>query len=247
MTGDEVLFKADWLDVLFVHFRVDPDRLARIVPLPLDLYHGEAFVSLVAFTQSRLRPSRGGRIAELLAAPLARHEFLNVRTYVRGHECETAGGSKSGIYFMTEWIPNRLAAFVGPRMYGLPYRLARLEYETRLRKVVTAAGSLSLVVSDRPTRERGGSDRALDDFLLERYTAFTHRNGVTRRFDVDHVPWTHERVDVDLLDSSLLDQTGDWHRDAELVLAHHSPGVRDVAISGPRRVGCQVVSATSDQ
>src|SRR5687767_16010729 len=99
------MFTADWLDVIFVHYRIRPERLTPLVPLPLDLHEGQAYVSLVAFTQSRLRPTVGGRIGELLVAPLAHHEFLNVRTYVRQ-------GDTRGIFFMTEWIPNRLAAFV---------------------------------------------------------------------------------------------------------------------------------------
>src|SRR5437016_3224059 len=115
------LFFADWLDVVFVHFRVDAARLQAAVPLELDRYAGDAFVSLVAFTQDRLRPARGGRFAQWLATPLGRHEFLNVRTYVRY-------GQTRGIYFIAEWIPNRLAVLIGPRLYGLPYHLGRLRY-----------------------------------------------------------------------------------------------------------------------
>jgi uncharacterized protein YqjF (DUF2071 family) len=79
-------------------------------------------------------------------------------------------------------------------------------------------------------------DDALDDFLLERYTAFTTRNGITRRFDVAHEPWPQRRIDVDLLDTSLLAMSGGWFDHAQLVAAHHSPGVRDVIIGPPRRV-----------
>src|SRR5829696_5541135 len=111
------MFTADWLDVIFVHFRIDPARLAPLVPLPLDVYQGDAYVSLVAFTQSNLRPRVGGRFGAMLAAPLAHHEFLNVRTYVRcGDDArgDGGGGDVRGIFFIAEWIPNRLAAFVGP-------------------------------------------------------------------------------------------------------------------------------------
>ena len=65
------MFTADWLDVIFVHYRMAPSKLTPLVPLPLDLHEGQAYVSLVAFTQSRLRPTVGGRIGELLVAPLA--------------------------------------------------------------------------------------------------------------------------------------------------------------------------------
>jgi hypothetical protein len=32
------MFTADWLDVIFVHFRISPEKLAPLVPLPLDLF-----------------------------------------------------------------------------------------------------------------------------------------------------------------------------------------------------------------
>ena len=229
------LFTADWLDVVFVHFRLDPKRLQPLVPLPLDIYSGDAYVSLVAFTQSRLRPIVGGRFAELLAAPLAHHEFLNVRTYVRQ-------GDTRGIFFMTEWIPNRLAHFVGPRTYGLPYRLGRLNYDGPRREIESAGRRLTIETS--PVVAAKESD-PLTEFLLERYTAFTHRNGVLRRFDVDHVPWPRRDVTVELRDTDLLEFNGDWFDHAELVAAHHSPGVRDVVIGRPEVTCWPVVGPSS--
>ena len=127
------MFIADWMNVAFVHFRVDPKLLQPRLPFELDLLDGDAYVSIVSFTQRRLRPTAGGRLAELLASPLAQHEFLNLRTYVR-HE------GTCGIYFLAEWIPNRLAQLIGPRLYGLPYRLGRLEYSRDRRTIRRAAG-----------------------------------------------------------------------------------------------------------
>ena len=217
------LFLADWLNVVFMHFRADADALQKIVPLELDRYDGEAYISLVAFTQSRLRFSRGGRWMELFTAPLARHEFFNVRTYVR-HDGVRA------IYFLAEWIPNRLAVLVGPRLYGLPYRLGQLRYRNDPRfdvmtGTVSAAGR-TLVYSAKPRAEqyRIASGNTLDAFLLERYTAFTHRDGIVRRFDVSHAPWSYVRVDANV------------NLDARICTAHYSPGVHDVGISPPRRV-----------
>jgi uncharacterized protein YqjF (DUF2071 family) len=50
----------------------------------------------------RLRPRLGGRIGEWLLRPIARHELLNVRTYVQPM-------GEPGIYFLAEWIPNALS------------------------------------------------------------------------------------------------------------------------------------------
>src|SRR5688500_16778179 len=115
------LFTADWRDAVFIHFEVDPCALQRAVPFDLDTRDGRAYVSLVAFTQRNLRPAMGGAVAAWLVSPMAHHEFLNLRTYVRV-------GRERGIHFLAEWIPNRLAILVGPRTYGLPYRLGRLRY-----------------------------------------------------------------------------------------------------------------------
>ena len=226
---------ADWVDAVFIHFALSPAELQPHVPFELDTRDGVAYVSLVAFTQSRLRPTMGGRLGEMLVAPLAHHEFFNVRTYVRH-------GDDRGIFFMAEWIPNRVAAFIGPRTYGLPYRLGRLKYHGMRREVAAAGRRLTLEASPCGTRP----NPAFDEFLLEQYTAFTCHERVIRRFDVEHVPWPQRRrIDVDLIDTSLLTLSGEWLDHAQFAAAHHSPGVRDVVI-GPARASC-IASATTSR
>jgi uncharacterized protein YqjF (DUF2071 family) len=173
-----------------------------------------------------LRPTIGGALAAWLATPLATHEFLNVRTYVRHNNTR-------GIFFLAEWIPNRLACLIGPRTYGLPYRLGKLDYQPLTRRVTDGICHLKFQISDPATEPQCCSPDALDHFLLERYTAVTHRAGVIRQFDVDHKPWPVRRVTASLQESSLLALSGDWHHHAQLVAAHASPGVHDVSISAP--------------
>jgi uncharacterized protein YqjF (DUF2071 family) len=223
------LFVADWTDAIFVHFAVDARKMQPLVPLELDCFDRVAYVSLVAFTQRNLRPSIGGRISQWLAMPLAQHEFLNVRTYVRH-------GDTRGIFFLAEWIPNRLAAFIGPRTYGLPYRLGTLDYTEFHRSVSAGRHRLSFDVRREGHQRRTCAPGSLDHFLLERYSAFTCRNGITRQFDVAHAPWPITRAGADVIDATLLRSSGDWLDSAELACVHCSPGVRDVTISAPRRV-----------
>ena len=241
--GERPLFLADWTDVLFVHFAVDPKVLQPHVPFDLDLFRGRAYVSVVAFTQRNLRPRVGGRLAALLACPLATHEFLNVRTYVR---C----GRERGICFLAEWIPNRLAALVGPPMYGLPYRLARMHYrcnappeahgevgvERRRRfrgNVQSPAGRLAWRAHIRPARRAAVARRGLEQFLLERYTAFTRRGRTSLRFRVWHEPWRRVRARVALRDMKLLAAAFPWLSSVTPESAHFSAGVHDVWIGPP--------------
>ncbi len=115
------LFLADWAPAVFMHYEADPDVLQREVPFSLDLRDGRAYVSLVAFTMRRLRPAKLSHLGSVLLTPIATHSFLNVRTYVRFR-------GEPGIYFMCEWLSNRLAVQLGPPTFGLPYRFGRLDY-----------------------------------------------------------------------------------------------------------------------
>src|SRR2546423_2497375 len=79
----EPLFFSDWDRALFIHFEVDAGVLQGEVPFALDLREGKAYVSLVAFRMRRMRPRLGGKLAAWCFKPIATHELLNLRTYVR--------------------------------------------------------------------------------------------------------------------------------------------------------------------
>ena len=79
--------------------------------------------------------------------------------------------------------------------------------------------------------ERG----SLDEFLLERYTAFTRRGPVERLFRVWHEPWPQVPIDLTVLEESLVASTGPWFREARLTGANYSPGFEEVWMGRPRR------------
>src|SRR3954468_21974486 len=118
----EPMFYARWDRAVFIHYATEAASLQPDVPFKLDLRNGRAFVSIVAFTLRQMRPRLGGRIGEWLFKPIATHEFLNVRTYVRQR-------GEPGIYFLAEWLSNPLSVRLGPRTFGLPYRFGKLGYE----------------------------------------------------------------------------------------------------------------------
>jgi uncharacterized protein YqjF (DUF2071 family) len=234
----EPLFVADWDRALFIHYEVDPATLQRDVPFPLDLREGKAYVSLVAFTLRDLRLRFGGRLGRWLFKPIATHEFLNVRTYVQDR-------GEPGIFFLAEWLANPLSVMLGPRTFGLPYRLGRIDYRHQ-----HEAGSLSGSVSgihegcafhyqaELPAHASfdavaGGS---LDDFLVERYTAFTARGARRSFFRIWHEPWLQSPVDIAIHDDALLRTTWNWFGDCRVAGANYSPGARRVWMGRSRRI-----------
>ncbi len=247
----EPLLIADWLRVAFLHFEADPDALQRVVPFELDLRQGRAYVSLVAFTMRGLRPRRGGKVAALLFKPIATHRFLNVRTYVKHH-------GEPGIHFMTEWLDNPLSVLLGPPVFGLPYRFGRLIYdhdpESRtLRGCVTpgfmppghdatrnpSRFEFSAAING-PATFRPCDPGSLDEFLLERYTAFNGppppNPGTRRFFRIWHPPWPQIPVEMLSLETGLLEKVWPWFANARLVGAHFSPSLHDVWMGRPHAV-----------
>ena len=234
-TSGEPLFYANWDHAVMIHYEVDPAALQSCVPFQLDLRDGRAFVSLVAFTLRRMRPRRGGRIGEWLLKPIATHEFLNVRTYVRAND-------EPGIFFLVEWLSNRLSVPLGPPVFGLPYRYGRITYHHHQSmpeisgRVDARGGSFSYrgtTVSEALTPCEPGS---LTEFLMERYTAFTQPGRRRRRlFRVWHEPWPQTPLVIETTATDLLATTGVWWNTAEYIGANYSPGV-EVWMGRPHRI-----------
>lgn len=237
--GGEPLLTADWDRALMIHYEVPAEVLKPFVPFPLDLHHGKAYVSLVAFTMRGMKPRRGGRLTEWLFRPIATHGFLNVRTYVRL-------GAETGIYFLSEHLDNRLSLRLGPPLFGLPYRFARLHYRHDWRSGLIAGRitdpasgavySYRALVDDDPAAYKPAATGTLTEWLMERYTAFTARGSRRRLFRVWHPPWPEAPVAVKVGDDSLLREHWSWFEHARFVGANFSPGLRDVWMGRPRGV-----------
>ena len=223
------IFLGDWERALFIHYETDPELLRRQAPFELDLWHGAAIVSVVAFSMRRFRPAFAGRVLERIFRPAASHEFLNVRAYVRH-------AGRPGIFFMTEYVNNYLSLLLGPALYGLPYRYAKIEYQHHHElRSLTGRVANSFHYEGRILPEAGFQPCAsgsLDEFLLERYSAYTCRNGIKHRFDIWHEPWPQAPADL-VVEDSLLHQSGAWFDEAKRIGANYSPGIRDIWIGRP--------------
>jgi uncharacterized protein YqjF (DUF2071 family) len=226
----EPLFYASWDNALFIHYETDPEILRRSIPYELDLYDGRAFVSLVAFKLRDMRPRFAGPVGALLMKPIATHNFLNIRTHVR-HRGEPA------IYFMREWVANRLSVLFGPSTFGLPYRYGEIDYRDGGLHGNIRAREGSLVYRAQPSEKNFAVSESgsLTAFLLERYTAFTQTGATKRFFRIWHEPWRQVSARIEIIADDLLESSGDWWRSAERVAANYSPGV-DVWMGWPQRI-----------
>ena len=229
------MFIAGWTGVLMIHFEVDAEALQRDVPFELDLWDGRALVSLVAFTMRGMKPRLGGKLTDFLFRPIATHDFLNVRTYVR-HQNEC------GIHFIAEWLTNRLAVLLGPSTFGLPYHYGSISYDRDLQNGlifgrvldVKSKGKLAFQAKfGTPAVFQPCAAGSLQEWLMERYTAFNSAGGRKRFFRVWHPPWPQCPAHVAVEDPSLLTRSWKWFDQARMAGANFSPGFNEVWMGRP--------------
>src|SRR5580700_9555767 len=81
-----------WHDLLFVHWQVPADSCQRLLPsgLSVDTWQGDAWIGLVAFHMSGVRPRWAPAIPYLSA-----FAETNLRTYVR------SGDNEPGVWFFS--------------------------------------------------------------------------------------------------------------------------------------------------
>lgn len=217
------LWEAEWDRVLMLHWSIPMEVLQPYVPFRLDTRDGLAFVSAVAFTMTGMRASR---LPGQPTMPFSRHPFLNLRTYVKV-------GEERGIYFLAEWVPLLPDLLIARAWYGLPFVPGHLQYEHDHENGVLSGEVSSWGKTGRlsyTAQLLGGYDScragSLDEFLLERYTAFTRWRGVDRYFRVWHPPWWQSQLaDMRIHDDSLLACAGKWAAHASYAGAHYSPGL----------------------
>lgn len=200
-----------WHDLLFAHWPVAIDLMRMLVPpqLILDTYAGEAWVGVVPFRMSGVRPRLAPSVPWLSAFP-----ELNVRTYVKSSEPENP---KPGVYFFSLEAANPVAVALARRFFHLPYFNAymRLLDDGRMihylsRRTHKDAPPATFVGHYAPTgpvfRSAPGS---LEEWLTERYCLYTvDDHGRARIAEIHHLPWPLQPATAEIEINTMAEATG---------------------------------------
>ena len=111
------VMRQSWRELLFLHWPIRPDQLRPLVPpqLDLDLFEGTAYVGLVPFTMTGVRP-----VGLPPVRGISNFHETNVRTYVH------RDGRDPGVWFFSLDAANRLAVYLARTFFHLPYYHARM-------------------------------------------------------------------------------------------------------------------------
>ena len=211
------LLSQSWDDLLFAHFAMDPPTLRRLVPdaLTLDLYDGVAWLTISPFCTSHMRPSGIPPLPGISFFPQ-----LNLRTYV------TMQG-KPGLFYFSADAANLSAVWSARVFFRMQYWHAAIQVSgatiqarnsqertihfrsSRLHGPAAVNGPAKFDViyspEGEPARARQGS---LDEFLTERYCAYSWNRRKYYRTEVHHQPWPLQPAGVEIRANSIADPFG---------------------------------------
>jgi uncharacterized protein YqjF (DUF2071 family) len=194
-----------WTDLAFLHWRVDPGRVAPLLPAGTrpDLYDGSTWVGLIPFRM------RGAGFGEGRPLPyLGSFAEMNVRLYA-----VDAQGRRGVVFGSLEC--ERLAFVLGARLaLGLNYAWSRMRVQQRTdvftyssrRRWPGPRGARSRVVV-RVSPEVVRAD-PLADFLTARWALHTRAWGAMRYLPNTHPRWPLQRAELLELDDELLAAAG---------------------------------------
>lgn len=195
-----------WHHLLFAHWRVSSAVLRPLIPagLALDVYDEQAWVGVVPFYISHVRPRGLPRIPGASAFP-----ELNVRTYV------TRDG-KPGVWFFSLDAMHRLAVEGARTVYHLPYFMAdmhiTLERETvhyTSRRADARAGAGEFDARYRPTGAAYTStEGSLDHWLTARYALYAESRGRLYRAEIHHPPWKLHAAEAEFTRNTVTEAHG---------------------------------------
>ena len=216
--------------------------LRRLIPpqLELDLFDGSAYIGLVCFTMTGVRPVGLPPVWGLSSF----HE-TNLRTYVRREDRDP------GVWFFNLEAANSVAVRLARTLFHLPYHRARMFVERERSVNQDPATTTILYAGVRqwpgplpasytarataagPTRRAEAG--SLEHFLIERYVLYSEARDHLFMGRVYHSPYPIQSALVHSLDETLLN-TWNIQTPETPALAHFSSGV-DVEVFALRQVG----------
>jgi len=188
-----IFLKADWKHIIMANYTIDPAVLIPFLPngVSLDLFAGQAYVSLVGFM------FKNTKIFRVPIPHFGTFEEINLRFYVVRKE---GNQLKRGVVFINETIPYPIVAWMANALYNEHYTVvptkheitneqntANVKFEWLLNK---KWNSIAVEANHEALPMKSDS---LEQFIYEHYYGYTKLNDATTlEYKLQHPSWkTH--------------------------------------------------------
>lgn len=188
MKTQNTFLTAEWKNILFLNYAVDPSMLKRFVPqgTELDAFDGKTYLSLVGFEFNRTR------ICGITVPFHQAFEEVNLRFYVRRL-------AKRGVVFIRENVPKYAVASIARFAFNENYSCVPMShrYEITAQHGVVKAeytwGSASGLCLMRIETEGPSflpSEGSVGQFITEHYWGYAAQpDGGCLEYEVQHPRW----------------------------------------------------------
>lgn len=219
------VMRQSWSKLLFLHWAVEPGQLQALLPpgLELDTFEDKAYVGLVLFTMTGVRPNWSPAFS-----PLSNFHEANVRTYVHYQ------GGNPGVWFFSLDAANAVAVRIARAWFKLPYHFARMslnhhangEVDYTSQRLWPGPTPATCATRYSPCGKiQPATTGTLEHFLVERYMLYSYAGGQLFRGRVHHRPYPLQQAKVTALDENLVAAAG-VSLPHEAPLTHYAQGVR---------------------
>ncbi len=205
-----------WRNLLFLHWRVSPVEARASVPdwLSIDTFDGSAWMGLVLFSMSGVRPWWSPPVPGISAFP-----ETNVRTYVH------LNGSEPGVWFLSLDAGGSFGVRLGRSKWGLPYHhssmkvrrhdsVVRYDCERLWPGKMGVGGRVDAEIGDvycglqRGVTPGHAVPGSLEHFLIERYILYVQKGDELLCGHVHHVPYPLREAKVTFAEQTFLTDLG---------------------------------------
>lgn len=168
----------EWDDTIFMHYKVPQNLIWDLLPkgVLLDIYQGEAWVSVVSFSVKNMR------LKFLPPLPyISDFHEINLRTYV-------IKDGIPGIYFITIEASKAMSVFLARNFVGLKYikgKIKKKHNRYSLRKSKEGNYLNIKYCSLQKIKKKNEFEK----WLTERYCAYEMLNNKLYRFHIHHKAW----------------------------------------------------------
>ncbi len=187
--------EADWENIVMVNYAVPVNVLLPYLPngCELDLFQGEAYVSLVEFM------FKNTKLFKIPIPILGTFEEINLRFYVQRKE---GGIIKRGVVFINETIPYRAVAWVANKLYKEHYTAIptknniyinatqkKIEYLWQINNIWNS------IYIESSTDKDEMQTNSFEEFIFEHYYGCTKIDNLkTEEYKVNHPRWKVNKV-----------------------------------------------------
>ncbi|WP_298540634.1 DUF2071 domain-containing protein [uncultured Aquimarina sp.] len=175
----------EWNNAIFLHWKVDYDELKKFVPkeLEIDLFEGDAWVSLVAFSMEKIRPKYLPYFT-----PISNFNEINIRTYIKS-------GKKTGVYFLSIEGGKKISCRIAKKISELPYRYSKMKRESDFYNSSNNTFRDLFEIQFKIGKDQKTKSN-LDIWLTERYALFQDSKDIINEYEIHHPEWHLQEIEV---------------------------------------------------